>query len=67
MTRSDDAYLLDRHQAAARYGVSVRGLELMYKQHPDFPIIRVGKKVLVHRRKADEWFDDYIGDSIELE
>ena len=61
-----DEYLLDRATAAARYGMSVRGLEEMYKRHPDFPIIRRGKKVLVHRRMADEWFDERIGETIEM-
>ena len=63
----DDAYLLDRRSAAERYGMSVRGLEDLYRKHPDFPIIRLGKKVLVHRRRADEWFDEYVGDVIDMD
>ena len=63
----DDAYLLNRQRAADRYGVSVRGLEDLYRKHPDFPIIRLGKKVLVHRQRADEWFDEYVGDVIDMD
>lgn len=62
-----DEYLLDRATAAARYGMSVRGLEEMYKRHPDFPIIRRGRKVLIHRKRADEWFDGYVGSEIEMD
>lgn len=62
----DEPYLLDRQKAAERYGMSIRGLEDMYRQHPDFPIIRRGRKVLIHRERADEWFDQYIGDEIDM-
>lgn len=63
----DEPYLLDRKNAADRYGISIRGLEDLYRRYPDFPIVRFGRKVLVHRRRADQWFDDYIGDSIDME
>lgn len=66
MEARTDEYLLDRQTAARRYGMSVRGLEDMYKRHPDFPIIRRGRKVLVHRKRADEWFDDYVGGEIDM-
>ena len=67
MEARTDEYLLDRQTAARRYGMSVRGLEDMYRRHPDFPIIRRGHKVLVHRQRADEWFDAYVGDVIDME
>ena len=67
MNAVTDEYLLDRQKASIRYGMSIRGLEEMYKRHPDFPIIRRGKKVLVHRQRADEWFDQYIGDVIDMD
>jgi hypothetical protein len=67
MEARTDEYLLDRQQGARRYGMSVRGLEDMYKRHPDFPIIRRGRKVLIHRKLADEWFDAYVGKVIDME
>ena len=60
----DEPYLLDREKAAQRYGVSVRGLEEMYRRNPDFPIIRWGRKVLVHRERADAWIDEHVGEEI---
>lgn len=67
MEARTDEYLLDREKASARYGMSIRGLEEMYKRHPDFPIIRVGRKVLIHRRRADEWFDEYVCGEIDMQ
>ena len=58
-------YLLTRKQAAERYGLSVRGLEELYYRHPEFPVVRVGRKVLVHREKADEFFSSYINGTVE--
>lgn len=64
----DDApFLLTRKNAARRYGLSVRGLEEMYKRHPEFPIVRVGRKVLIHRDKADAFFTSYVLDVVETE
>lgn len=63
----DEPYLLDREKAADRYGMSVRSLEDLYRRHPDFPIIRRGRRVMVHRQRADEWFDSYIGDEIPMD
>ena len=60
-------YLLTRKNAAARYGLSVRGLEEMYKRHPEFPIVRVGRKVLIHRDKADAFFTSHVLDVVETE
>ena len=60
-------YLLTRKNAAQRYGMSVRGLEEMYKRHPEFPIVRVGRKVLIHRDKADAFFTSYVLDVVETE
>jgi hypothetical protein len=39
----------------------------MYKRHPDFPIIRRGKRVMIHRPKADAWFDEYVGSEIDMD
>lgn len=63
----DEPYLLDREKAADRYGMSVRNLEDLYRRHPDFPIIRRGRRVMIHRQRADEWFDNYIGDEIPMD
>lgn len=63
----NEQYLLNRQQAAERYGMSVRGLEDMYRQRPDFPIVRLGRKVLIHREAADRWFDSFLGGVIETE
>lgn len=63
-----EAYLLTRQEAAERYGMSVRGLEEFYKAHPDFPLVRLGrKKVLVHREKADAYFTRYITNEVARE
>ena len=51
-------YMLTRSMAAKRYGFTLRGFEEFYKHHPEFPLVRVSrKKLLVHRGKADEYFD----------
>ena len=62
---SMNGYLITRKEAAERYGLTVRGYEELYKRHPDFPIVRVGRKVLTNREMADKWFDDYIGENTE--
>lgn len=64
---TDDRYLLNRQEAADRYGISVRGLESLYKRYRDFPVLRLGRKVLIHRERADQWFTDYIGTEIDME
>lgn len=58
--------MLDRKDAAERYGMSVRGLETLYTRNPDFPIIRVGRKVMIPVKAADEWFESYIGEQIAM-
>ena len=67
MEARTDEYLLDRETAARRYGTTIRGLEGIYRSNPDFPIIRIGRKVMIHKRYADEWFDQFVGDRIDLE
>lgn len=58
-------YLLTRKASAERYSLSERDLDRLYRAHPDFPVIRKGRRVLIHRDRADEWFTDYIGCDIE--
>ena len=61
-----EKYLLNRKDAADRYGMSVRGLETLYMRNPDFPIVRVGKKVLIPIEAADKWFESYIGGRVAM-
>lgn len=61
----EESYLLTRQEAARRYRISVRTLDNLYRRYSDFPIIRMGRRVLIHRAKADEWFGGWIGNSIE--
>ena len=60
----DAPYLLSRKEAAQRYGISLRTLNKLYKQFRDFPVIRQGRKVLIHRERADAWFTEWIGGKI---
>lgn len=62
----EPGYLLNRQEAAERYNISVRQLDHIYKLYPDFPIIRNGKRVLIHRPRADEWFDSWVGGEITV-
>ena len=63
---TDAPLLITREQAAERYNISLRTLDSLYKRHKDFPIIRVGWKVLIHREAADRWFTEWIGATIDL-
>ena len=58
-------YLLTRKAAAQRYSISVREMEMLYRRDPEFPILRVGRKVLIHRDGADEYFTRNIREVIE--
>ena len=57
-------YLLTRKAAAERYSLSERDLDRLYRSHPEFPIIRKGRRVLIHRERADAFFTAYIGADI---
>ena len=56
MEARTDEYLLTREQATRRYNISLRTLVELYRRDPEFPVLRVGKKVLIHREQADEYF-----------
>lgn len=56
MEARTDEYLLTREQATRRYSISLRTLVELYRRDPEFPVLRVGKKVLIHREQADEYF-----------
>lgn len=58
-------FLLTRKAAAMRYSIGQRTLDDLYRRDPEFPALRVGKKVLIHREGADEYFTRYIRDVIE--
>lgn len=64
INREDTPYLLTRKAAAQRYSLSERELDRLYRSHPEFPIIRKGRRVLIHRDGADAFFTSYIGDDI---
>lgn len=59
-------FLLTREEAAMRYGVSQRVFDNLYRRHADFPVIRVGKKVLVPITLADAWFEARVGEEITV-
>jgi len=64
---SDEPYLLTREQATRRYNVSLRTLVELYRCDPEFPVLRVGKKVLIHREQADDYFTRNIREVIATE
>lgn len=51
-----DRYLISREAAAYRYSMSVREIDRLARC-PEFPTVRHGRRVLIHRRLADEYFD----------
>ena len=65
MDRNETPYLLSREEAARRYGMSLRRLEELYRRDADFPIIRNGRTVLIHREMADQYFTARIGTALE--
>lgn len=67
MEARTDGYLLTREQATRRYNISLRTLVELYRRDPDFPVLRVGKKVLIHREQADEYFTRNILEVIATE
>lgn len=58
-------YLLTREQATERYGISVRTLVRVYTANDDFPVVRIGRSVMIHRDKADRWFDERAGYGVD--
>jgi len=61
----DEPYLITKPEAARRYNLSTRTLEMLYKRYKDFPVLRVGRKVLIIRDAADRWFSDWMGGTVE--
>jgi len=64
INHEDTPFLLTRRAAAYRYSLSERELDRLCREHPEFPIIRKGRRVLIHREGADAFFTRYIGDDI---
>ena len=65
MEQGTGPYLLTRQEAAERYRISISQLEKVYKRNRDFPVVRVGRTVLIHRDRADSWFTESIGTVID--
>lgn len=63
----DAPFLLTRAQATHRYNISLRTLVEVYRRDPEFPVLRVGRKVLIHRDGADEYFTRNIREVIDTE
>ena len=60
-------FLLTRQEAAERYGISLRQLDKLYRRNPDFPALRIGNSVRIHRERADDWFTESIGTTIDVD
>lgn len=58
-------YLLSRAEAALRYGISQRQLDELYRRYPEFPILRIGRRVMIHREEADAFFTQRIHEEID--
>ena len=60
-------FLLSRNDAAKRYGLSEREMDRIIKGEPEFPSIKRGRRVLIHRDMADAWFTRNVREAIEME
>lgn len=60
-------YLLTRKAATVRYSLSLRQLDELCRRNPEFPVLRIGRKVLIHRDEADAYFTRNIRDVIETD
>lgn len=67
MTATEAPFLLTREQAVERYGIPMRTLVRMYQRNRDFPIVRIGRSVRIHRVKADEWFTERISIGVDMD
>ena len=56
----DERLTITAKEAAAMLGVSMNTIyELSHRE--DFPSVRVGKRVLISRKRFIEWFDNQVG------
>lgn len=67
MTATEAPFLLTREQAVERYGIPMRTLVRLYRRNRDFPIVRIGRSVRIHRVKADEWFTERISIGVDMD
>ena len=67
MTATEAPFLLTREQAVERYGIPLRTLVRLYQRNRDFPIVRIGRSVRIHRVKADEWFTERISIGVDMD
>lgn len=65
MEARDAPFLLTREQATKRYGIPLRTLVRLYQRNRDFPLIRIGRSVMIHRERADAWFTAHIQTCVE--
>lgn len=65
MEAREEPFLLTRKQAEKRYGIPIRTLVRLYQRNRDFPLVRIGRNVMIHREKADEWFTEHIQVGVE--
>lgn len=61
----DEPFMLSREEAAQRYGLSLREFTKLYRSNPEFPVLHVGRRVLIHRKGADDFFTRNIREVIE--
>lgn len=66
MDYEEAPFLLTRKAATERYSISLRQLDELQRRDPEFPVLRVGRKVLIHRDGADAYFTRYIREVIEV-
>lgn len=66
MAQEEAPFLLTREQAVERYGIPMRTLTRLYRVNKDFPVVRIGHTVKIHRDKADEWFTRHVQLGIEM-
>lgn len=67
ITHEEMPFLISRSQAARRYGMSQRQFDELYRRHPEFPVLHIGRRVMVHREEADAFFTRNIRDVIEMD
>lgn len=60
-----ESYLLTRAQASKRYGLPQRTFDDLYRADPTFPVMRIGKRVMIHRELADKYFTEKLLAEIE--
>lgn len=56
---STEHYLLSREEASERYGISTRSLDRLCRGDQTFKAAKIGRRVLIHRERADAWFTEY--------